>query len=631
MGTINRKPLAAAGATVPPSLSRVPGVVVPVATLTGFSKTGTAFPDNYGDPTTLRVMIRKAVTLSQATFRLQSRHASTRVTLAVYRSDAGWAQGPLLTQSAPLPVTTDGSYTFTFADTLNMAAGTPLLLVLMPTATNVALAEVFVNQQLPVPYMDLAEQVQWFGTSDVRTGIPVDAVLAFTTDIPKGVRGPLDASDFPVVTSLDALLPGQVAMLDNGTDPPRLVRKRLDGTAPPLAGEVALSALTARVGTLEAQAGGSAGIYLKTDPGQGFTPSDRIVGDAGNYRTVGPILAATSSDRVFKRVRIPLRPVSAGDAAIGKTLVLAIFSLSGSVILTRRSVTITANMTEAVFEGPFTIPAGQQHAYTYGMQEDAWNTYLYLFYGNGSAYAPPNAGIVSAFSDGVPPAEGQPWNPSSINSKHRAIICEADGVVKNVRGPLDPSDFPVVTSLDQLLAGQVALLDNGTDPPRLARRRLDGVVPPSATEVELAALRAILPLPRVGIRSVLPRVARDGSEGDAWTYAPIARNTDPVGNWAPDLTEGWVTVPRTGVYTVSVTYVLICNGSQAYNIVLFSDQAGEKMKVVENRADGAVGGTAAGIIQAVAGERFRLGFRTGASAYLYDLDLNHWTVRQEAD
>ncbi|WP_288481028.1 hypothetical protein [uncultured Deinococcus sp.] len=36
----------------------------------------------------------------------------------------------------------------------------------------------------------------------------------------------------PVVTSLNGLLPGQVALLDNGTDPPRLVRRRLDGSVP---------------------------------------------------------------------------------------------------------------------------------------------------------------------------------------------------------------------------------------------------------------------------------------------------------------------------------------------------------------------------------------------------------------
>lgn len=53
-------------------------------------------------------------------------------------------------------------------------------------------------------------------------------------DLPKGVHGPLDASDFPVVTSLDQLVAGQVGLLDNGTDPPRLVRKRLDGSVPPL-------------------------------------------------------------------------------------------------------------------------------------------------------------------------------------------------------------------------------------------------------------------------------------------------------------------------------------------------------------------------------------------------------------
>ncbi|KQR37717.1 hypothetical protein [Deinococcus sp. Leaf326] len=60
---------------------------------------------------------------------------------------------------------------------------------------------------------------------------------ALGADMPKSVDGPLDASDFPVVTSLDQLLPGQAALLDNGTDPPRLVRKRLDGTLTPLASE----------------------------------------------------------------------------------------------------------------------------------------------------------------------------------------------------------------------------------------------------------------------------------------------------------------------------------------------------------------------------------------------------------
>lgn len=196
-----------------------------------------------------------------------------------------------------------------------------------------------------------------------------------------------------------------------------------------------------------------------------------------------------------------------------------------------------------------------------------------------------------------------------------------------------------IRSLTDLPPGQSAVLDDGAGPPRLVHRRADGSVAQTAEEVRIAELerqlvevRAALPLPRVGIRSVLPRVSRNGSEGDSWTYAPALKTTDAVGDWAPDLTKGTVTVPRTGVYTVSVTYVLICeNGAQSYNIVLFSSLGGEKIKVIEGSGSGAVGGTAAGIIQAQQGETFRLGFRTSGQAFLYDLDLCHWTIRQEAD
>lgn len=47
---------------------------------------------------------------------------------------------------------------------------------------------------------------------------------------PKTVNGPLDAADFPIVTNADALGAGAAAILDTGSNPPRLIRKRLDGS-----------------------------------------------------------------------------------------------------------------------------------------------------------------------------------------------------------------------------------------------------------------------------------------------------------------------------------------------------------------------------------------------------------------
>lgn len=56
------------------------------------------------------------------------------------------------------------------------------------------------------------------------------SILALTGETkPKSVVGPLDTPDFPIVNSVDALIAG-AAILDDGVNPPRLIRKRTDGS-----------------------------------------------------------------------------------------------------------------------------------------------------------------------------------------------------------------------------------------------------------------------------------------------------------------------------------------------------------------------------------------------------------------
>lgn len=305
-----------------------------------------------------------------------------------------------------------------------------------------------------------------------------------------------------------------------------------------------------------AQAGGLTDVYLKTDPGSGFTPADRIVGDSGNFRTVGPILGATSGDRVFKRIRIPLRPFAADSVAIGKTLFLVVIDTATGLVVERPTVKIAAGMTEAVFERPFIIPAGRQYAYAYGIEEGEWNSYLFLFYGHGSPYTTPYNTVLSLYSDGVPPQVGQGWNVPSQTGKHRPIICEADGVVKNVRGPLDPSDFPVVTSADKLIAGQTALLDNGTDPLRLIRKRLDGSVVSIDTPVAAPS----------GGGSAGPVVFGYSGKRVTQTLAQSAWTRVSFYTSAPDraggaMADSTFTCTAAGVYLIGVTLEIYNGGS----------------------------------------------------------------------
>ena len=92
---------------------------------------------------------------------------------------------------------------------------------------------------------------------------------------------------------------------------------------------------------------------------------------------------------------------------------------------------------------------------------------------------------------------------------------------------------PVVTSLDQLLPGQAALLDNGTDPPRIVRKRLDGSVP--------ALANAVSEWPVF--------VARAGAVnvGQAFTKIPLeAALTDTHGGF--DSADSVYVIPQTGAY-----------------------------------------------------------------------------------
>ena len=176
-------------------------------------------------------------------------------------------------------------------------------------------------------------------------------------------------------------------------------------------------------------------------------------------------------------------------------------------------------------------------------------------------------------------------------------------------------------------------------------RQLNAGVPPQVQaesdrvaklEQQLGEVQAALPLPRVGIHCELWSDVRGKDSGFSWTIAGTGRVSDVVGDWGVDTESSWLTVPRTGVYTISVTYVLICGEpGGAYNIVVFSVDpdtgANEKLKVTEGRASGAVGGTAAGLMPLKKGEKLRVGFRAPDGASLYGGGLNHWTIRQEAD
>ena len=55
-------------------------------------------------------------------------------------------------------------------------------------------------------------------------------VLLDGVSVPKGVAGPLDPVDMPVVVAVTDLPAGAVALLDPGTSAPRMIRKRADGS-----------------------------------------------------------------------------------------------------------------------------------------------------------------------------------------------------------------------------------------------------------------------------------------------------------------------------------------------------------------------------------------------------------------
>lgn len=221
---------------------------------------------------------------------------------------------------------------------------------------------------------------------------------------------------------------------------------------------------------------------LRALTGQPFTPTARTEGDGGYERMVGPVLVASTGNRTFDRVRIPLRPGStaAGSPHLGTTLVFAVIqrtSGSAETVLARQAQVITQGMTEVVFNGPFTVPAGEQHAYLCGIVEGGRRDHVALFYGDSAVYPAPDQGTATAVYDLVPGAVGSGTASYAPAVQHRILLAEVDPLPKGVVGPLDAGDFPVVTSVAQLLPGQAALLDNGTDPPRLVRKRLDSSTP----------------------------------------------------------------------------------------------------------------------------------------------------------
>lgn len=313
--------------------------------------------------------------------------------------------------------------------------------------------DVYIQQRSELPRgSTVANGKLTFVTSDTNSYAPAMQFI-LGSDIPKGVVGPLDPSDFPKVTSLSALLAGQTALYDNGTDPVKIVTRRLDGTIATSVNETEIASLKDRVTSLEARpissgSGTSGPIYLKSDAGVGFYPSDRVASDAGNYRMLGPVLSTIDSVRNITQIQIPLRESQIEFHTNAVVWLYQLQYVNGNwVVLKTQTQTVVAGQTTLTYPGPFTVAAGESHAFVYGCVDGAWNSHIALFYGSSQAYTSPNQDVTSLWTDAVGPEKGSPWALNSGVNRHRAIIIDAGGVTKNVTGPLDPVDFPKVKGL----------------------------------------------------------------------------------------------------------------------------------------------------------------------------------------
>ena len=91
-------------------------------------------------------------------------------------------------------------------------------------------SSVFNNQGYPRFTPALTNDGAIESVNDGNSGWPDAIVFVNGVTQLKSVQGPLDPSDFPVVSDVGLLLNNSGAIFDNLTGPPRLVRKRPDGT-----------------------------------------------------------------------------------------------------------------------------------------------------------------------------------------------------------------------------------------------------------------------------------------------------------------------------------------------------------------------------------------------------------------
>ncbi|AWT34502.1 hypothetical protein DM785_02285 [Deinococcus actinosclerus] len=192
--------------------------------------------------------------------------------------------------------------------------------------------------------------------------------------------------------------------------------------------------------------GGAAGAYSSSNPvplattgTPDFLPADRIVdATAGNYRMVGPVVTApTGAALTYTSVRVPLRNLAAGSVHIGHTAYLMQVRQDTGVVVARTAFTLTQGATEAVLAGPYTVPAGQAHAFLVGGGGGAWNADTEVFYGAQTAFAAPNAAVPCARTDTDPEtvAVGGAFAASAVLSAHRTVLLYGSNIAKGTTGP----------------------------------------------------------------------------------------------------------------------------------------------------------------------------------------------------
>lgn len=169
-----------------------------------------------------------------------------------------------------------------------------------------------------------------------------------------------------------------------------------------------------------------------------FLPTDRAVEPtAGNYRMVGPVVTAPAGTALtYASVKVPVRNLAAGSVHIGKTAHLLQVRVESGLVVSKLTLPLTQGLTELVYNGPFTVPAGQGHAFVVGVSGGAWNDDTVVFYGSTSSYAAPNASVQNGRTDTDPSGAAAGGSFAlSVGAAHRTVLLYGSNIPKGTVGP----------------------------------------------------------------------------------------------------------------------------------------------------------------------------------------------------